>query len=163
TEETGPFDVIMLDDPWLPALLLCTGEEKGSITCRLHHLEFQNNKRFQELELSDFLESCLRVCLYPYNPSYRPSSDRQVFNNSGFYALPFVGNSQLFCRLKTRPESSVMTSWEEVLKETVDRGKQGQLGYIMRVGPGNSIVTDFMPIFWSFDSLGNSRGAFWLL
>src|SRR5262249_15565773 len=73
------FDVIMLDDPWLPAFAV------GS----------RGKSRFRALDekrlagprgIADFPESCQRVCRFV-------KGEKQVY-----YAMPFTGNSQLLCR-----------------------------------------------------------------
>jgi multiple sugar transport system substrate-binding protein len=86
----------------------------------------------------DFLPSCLAVC-----------------RSSGkFYALPYVGNSQLFFYRKDlfdKYKLGAPDRWEKVL----DAGKkigagEKMFGYVMRAAPGNSAVTDFMPLLWAF-------------
>src|SRR5580698_2456523 len=63
---TGAYDVIMLDDPWFPKLV---GD--GGLTPLPREPD------------ADFLPSCLAVCRHPSG-------------SQNFYALPYVGNSQLF-------------------------------------------------------------------
>lgn len=140
TSNTGAYDVIMLDDPWFPKLV-----ENGKLT---------------ELPTpdSDFIQSTLDVCRYPYK-------------TGKYYAVPYVGNSQLFFYRKDlfeRDHLEPPKTWDEVL---IDASKLGfrtvlnaelteRFGYVMRAAPGNAAVTDFMPMFWAygadmFDAQGN--------
>lgn len=145
--EDPPYDVIMVDDPWLPALI---GNGAGEATARLGEFVF-DAAECASFGLHDFVPSTLRVSLHPEHPeaaapsgvdaATRPFTCDRPFD--GLYALPFVGNSQLFL---TRPGVSVET-WEQVLPE--DGGDRRNSGYVTRVGAGNSIVTDFMPILWT--------------
>src|SRR5580704_12049297 len=66
TSKTGAYDVIMLDDPWFPLML-----EGGAIAPLPHDLD------------SDFIASCVEVCKDPKHPGAQ-------------FAVPYVGNSQLF-------------------------------------------------------------------
>ena len=97
---------------------------------------------------ADFIESCLNVCRYPYK-------------TGKFYALPYVGNSQLFFYRKdlfTSYNLPEPKTWEDVLAAAAklqiaqaDHGKQPErFGYVMRAAPGNAAVTDFMPLFWAY-------------
>ena len=107
---------------------------------------------------SDFVESCLDVCRHPYK-------------TGKFYALPYVGNSQLFFYRKDLFELHHLAepkTWDDVLaaaaklrfKETVNGKIDERFGYVMRAAPGNAAVTDFMPLFWAYggellDAKGN--------
>ena len=121
TSRTGAYDVIMMDDPWFPKLVADSG---------LTPLPRQPD--------TDFLASCLAVC-----------------RNSGtFYALPYVGNSQLFFYRKDLFEKYKLPApdrWQKVLEaaRTIGAGEK-MYGYVMRAAPGNSAVTDFMPLLWAF-------------
>jgi multiple sugar transport system substrate-binding protein len=121
------YDVIMLDDPWLAALI-SEGDEKP---LRLEPI-------VQKCEhLKEFVPSTLSVCRHPYKPG-------PVNCGDPLYALPFVGNSQLFAIRKVANTQHPPITWENVVKIS----REEKLGYVMRVGPGNSIVTDFMPMLW---------------
>jgi multiple sugar transport system substrate-binding protein len=107
---------------------------------------------------SDFLESTLNVCREPYK-------------TGKFYALPYVGNSQLFFYRKDLFEREHLpepATWDDVLADASKLGFRTVLnapsterfGYVMRAAPGNASVTDFMPLFWAygaemFDAAGN--------
>jgi multiple sugar transport system substrate-binding protein len=123
------FDVIMLDDPWMPAML---GIEKAGDDPRLLQLNVPDES------IHDFVESTLSVARDPTVPAS---------SGNAFYALPFVGNSQLF--MHRRGENRSYADWNEVIEG----------GYIMRVGAGNQIVTDFVPMVWSRPGEGFQDGS----
>ncbi len=82
---------------------------------------------------ADFLDSCLAVC-------------RQA---NVYYALPYVGNSQLFFYRKDLMPAPA--TWSDVLASAKKIGAGGKMyGYVMRAAPGNAVVTDFLPLFWAF-------------
>jgi len=82
---------------------------------------------------ADFLKSCLEVC-------------RQ---GGTYYALPYVGNSQLF--FYRRDLMSAPATWTDVLTAARKITAGGKMyGYVMRAAPGNPVVTDFLPLFWAF-------------
>jgi multiple sugar transport system substrate-binding protein len=115
------FDVIMLDDPWLPAFV--TRDPNKSYLQPLDERQLAGKRGIQ-----DFPEPCLRVCRA----------------GGRFFAMPFAGNSQLLCRTRdvARP-----ASWNDLAGRASSNDK---LAYAMRLGPGNSVVTDFLSILWFF-------------
>jgi len=118
---TGAYDVIMLDDPWFPKLVADGGLAQ-----------------IPRPPDADFLPSCLAVCRHAEK----------------FYALPYVGNSQLFFYRKDLFEKyklGMPDRWEKVrdAAKTIGAGEK-MFGYVMRAAPGNSAVTDFMPLLWAF-------------
>jgi ABC-type glycerol-3-phosphate transport system substrate-binding protein len=116
-----PFDVIMVDDPWLYALA-STG--KGLRV--LDDLILPNQQ--------DYFDSALQVA------EYCPGG-----KDCRYYAVPFVANSQLFVYRSGQFPSQRPPTWKEVV--TSSKGN-----YVARIGPGNSIVTDFMPVLWAYDT-----------
>jgi multiple sugar transport system substrate-binding protein len=124
TSRTGAYDIIMMDDPWFPRMA-----ENGQLT----PLEKQPD--------ADFLASCLDVCREPYR-------------TGAFYALPYVGNSQLFFYRKDLFDKHGMAApetWNDVLAAAEKIGAAEKMfGYVMRAAPGNAVITDFMPLFWAF-------------
>jgi len=135
---TGAYDLIMMDDPWFPRF---AGNQ--FLTDLLPLLQ----KRGQNGPDADFVEASVNVCRHPYllGP---------------LYALPYVGNSQLFFYRKDLFEKHGLkepSTWDEVLaaaktiqeKETSAGGGK-MYGYVMRAAQGNAAVADFMPIFWAF-------------
>jgi multiple sugar transport system substrate-binding protein len=136
---TGAYDLIMLDDPWFP---------RFAYEQVLTDLTPLLQKRGQSGPDSDFVETSLALCRHPYQ-------------TGPLYALPYVGNSQLFFYRKDLFEKYLMkspTTWNEVLaaakiiqeKESAGANGKKVYGYVMRAAQGNAAVADFMPIFWAF-------------
>ena len=137
---TGAYDLIMLDDPWFPRF---ASEQLLTPLTPLYQ------RRGQSGPEDDFVRSSIAVCKHPYE-------------SGELYALPYVGNSQLFFYRKDLFEKHNLkepATWDDVLTaaRTIDErertGAQGGgrvYGYVMRAARGNSAVADFMPIFWAF-------------
>ncbi|HEY0728379.1 MAG TPA: extracellular solute-binding protein, partial [Pyrinomonadaceae bacterium] len=135
---TGAYDLIMLDDPWFPRF--ASKEFLTDLTPLLQ-------KRGQSGPDADFVEASVNVCRHPYQ-------------TGALYALPYVGNSQLFFYRKDLFEKHGLkqpATWDDVLaaaqviqeRETSANGGK-MYGYVMRAAQGNAAVADFMPIFWAF-------------
>ncbi len=121
---TGSYDVVMMDDPWFPKLV-----EGGNLAPLPQDPD------------NDFIKTCLDVCRHPY----------QV---GKYYAMPYVGNSQLFFYrqdLFDKHQLPPPGTWEQVLNaaKTI-QAKEKMFGYVARAAPGNAVVTDFMAILWAF-------------
>src|SRR5207245_7909119 len=90
---------------------------------------------------ADFLTSCLDVC-------------RDPFRTGNYYAVPYVGNSQLFFYrqdLFAKHGLAAPATWDDVLAAAKKIGAAEKMyGYVMRAAPGNAVVTDFMPLYWAF-------------
>ena len=132
---TGAYDLIMLDDPWFP-----TFASKQFLTELTPLLQ----KRGQNGPDSDFVATSLAVCRHPYE-------------TGSLYALPYVGNSQLFFYRKdlfAKYGLKAPATWDDVLTaaKTIQEKESaaGMYGYVMRAAQGNAAVADFMPIFWAF-------------
>src|SRR5207249_9327158 len=90
----------------------------------------------------DFLKSCLAVCL----------------QDGAYYALPYVGNSQMF--FYRRDLMTAPATWSEVLASAKKISAAGKMyGYVMRGAPGNPVVADFLPLFWAFGAEMFSAGG----
>jgi spermidine/putrescine-binding protein len=139
TGDAERFDVIMLDDPWLAQF--ATPEKQGAAPL-LRPLEGELQAR---LASGYFEKSCSRVCRIPYCDDESPCT-----NDSQYFAVPFVANTQLFARGPDIAEPPA--DWDAVMaqKARLESSNRPILGYAMRRGPGNSIVTDFMPVLWSY-------------
>jgi multiple sugar transport system substrate-binding protein len=128
TSRTGAYDVIMLDDPWFPRLV------QGGNLAQLDPLLGRPPDE-------DFIKSCLDVCRHPYA-------------SGPYFALPYVGNSQLFFYRKDLFDKHGLATpktWDDVLAAAKKIGSAEKMyGYVMRAAPGNAVVTDFLPLFWSF-------------
>lgn len=131
TSRTGAYDVIMLDDPWFPRLA-----------------EQNNLAPMPRPADRDFLASCIDVCKNPYK-------------TGKLYALPYVGNSQLFFYRRDlffKYHLDPPAKWDQVLEaakkieagENAGRHAERFYGYVMRAAAGNAVVADFMPLLWAF-------------
>ncbi len=137
---TGAYDLIMLDDPWFPRF---AGQEV------LTDLKPFYERRGKSGPDDDFVANSLALCKHPYQ-------------SGALYALPYVGNSQLFFYRKDVFQKHALkepATWDEVLaaakliQEREPAGAPGggkMHGYVMRAAQGNAAVADFMPIFWAF-------------
>lgn len=133
---TGAYDLIMLDDPWFPRFA-----NKQFLT----DLGLLLQKRGQSGPDRDFVDTSVALC-------------RQPYQSGALYALPYVGNSQLFFYRKDLFEKHGLKEpgkWDDVLEaaKTIQEKETGGTrvyGYVMRAAQGNAAVADFMPIFWAF-------------
>jgi multiple sugar transport system substrate-binding protein len=137
---TGAYDLIMLDDPWFPRF---ASENRLAGLAPLHQTRGLAGPD------EDFVRASIALCKHPYE-------------TGELYALPYVGNSQLFFYRKDLFEKHNLkdpATWDDVLTaaKTIDERERtgapggGRVyGYVMRAARGNSAVADFMPIFWSF-------------
>ena len=133
---TGAYDLIMLDDPWFPRF-------------SSKHLLTELGPLLQKLGRAapdpDFVATSVALCREPYQ-------------SGALFALPYVGNSQLFFYRKDLFEKYSLKEpvhWEDVLAaaKTIQEKESGDTtvyGYVMRAAQGNAAVADFMPIFWAF-------------
>ena len=126
------YDLVMMDDPWFPRLAGMDGLTDLSPYYQARDLAGPGE---------DFLEPCLRLCRYPYG-------------EGKLYALPYVGNTQLFffrTDLFEKHSLAPPQTWNEVLARGRRIGAQEKMhGYVMRAAQGNPIVADFMPLLWAF-------------
>jgi multiple sugar transport system substrate-binding protein len=140
--KTGAYDLIMLDDPWFPKF--------ASVNAMSELTPFFQKKNLAGPD-EDFVKTSLALCRHPYE-------------SGKLFALPYVGNSQLFFYRKDLFEKHRLKqpqTWDDVLNaaKTITE-KEAIKGYVMRAAQGNSAVADFMPIFWAygaemFDANGN--------
>jgi len=137
---SGAYDLIMLDDPWFPKF--ASREVLTDLTPLLKQRGMDQPDR-------DFVAASLELCRHPYQSGM-------------LYALPYVGNSQLFFYrrdLFQKHNLKEPATWDEVMtaartiseRETNGGSGGGKVyGYVMRAAQGNAAVADFMPIFWAF-------------
>src|SRR5215213_2300604 len=124
---TGAYDLIMLDDPWFPRF---ASEQ------RLTELTPLLERRGQPGPDSDFVDTSVALCRFP-------------FQTGALYALPYVGNSQLFFYRKDLFEKYSLkapATWQDVLAaaKTIHEKENGKIyGYVMRAAQGNAAVADF--------------------
>ncbi|HEX5706499.1 MAG TPA: ABC transporter substrate-binding protein [Pyrinomonadaceae bacterium] len=137
---TGAYDLIMLDDPWFPRFAT-----EGFLTDLTPLFEKRGLKGADE----DFVATSLALCRHPYE-------------TGALYALPYVGNSQLFFYRRDLFDKHSLrepATWDDVLasartiqeREATGAPGGGRVyGYVMRAVQGNGVVADFMPIFRAF-------------
>jgi len=143
---SGVFDIILMDDPWIPFFA-----ENG-------HLE-DLTPYFNALGTTgpdnDFLAKSLAVCRNPYN-------------TGPFVCLPYVGNAQMFfydgAKFAEQELPNGPQTWDDVItaaRAMTEAGGGRYFGYVFRGGQGNPVVADFMPIFWSYgaDLFNEDRSA----
>ncbi|MCG5479541.1 ABC transporter substrate-binding protein [Sinorhizobium alkalisoli] len=131
---SGVFDIILMDDPWIPFFA-----ENG----HLEDLTTYFKNAGVEGPDDDFLSKSRAICRNPYD-------------EGPYVCLPYVGNAQMFfydaAKFKEAGVESPET-WDDVLKAAKALTEQGggrYFGYVFRGGQGNPVVADFMPIFWSY-------------
>ncbi|PRX19653.1 carbohydrate ABC transporter substrate-binding protein (CUT1 family) [Orenia metallireducens] len=126
---SGAFDVIMMDDPWMPEF-----GQKGFLT--------PLDQYFPEGPDQDFIDKSIALCKYPYA-------------KGKLVALPLVGNVQLFFYRKDLIEKYQLAkpkSWDDVLTaaEVITKKEQGTYGYTIRGQRGNPVVSNYLPLFWGY-------------
>ncbi len=140
TARTGAYDLIMLDDPWFPKFA------SQQLLTDLGPLLATRGLNGPD---EDFVRTSVALCREPYQ-------------TGTLYALPYVGNSQLFFfrrDLFAKHNLKEPATWDDALAaaktisehETNGAPGGGKIhGYVMRAAQGNAAVADFMPIFWAF-------------
>jgi multiple sugar transport system substrate-binding protein len=133
--KSGAFDIVLMDDPWIPFFA-----ENG----HLEDLTAYFNKMGVPGPDNDFLGKSLAVCRNPYNVG-------------PFVCIPYVGNAQMFfydgAKFAEQGISGAPKTWDDVIKAASAMTQAGggrYFGYVFRGGQGNPVVADFMPIFWSY-------------
>jgi multiple sugar transport system substrate-binding protein len=132
--KSGAFDIVLMDDPWIPFFA-----ENG----HLEDLTPYFKKAGKDGPDSDFLSKSLALCRNPYN-------------TGPYVCLPYVGNAQMFFYDAAKYKEAgveVPKTWDDVLKVATALTAKGggrYFGYVFRGGQGNPVVADFMPIFWSY-------------
>jgi len=128
-EGIGAYDIVMLDDPWATEFM--------------SHGWLVNLEELGYTPDPDFVANALAVGRYPYP-------------DGALYALPHVGNVELFAYRKDLFEKYGLPtppkSWLEVMGAAalIDRFEPDVKGVVFRGRKGNPIVAGFLPIFWAF-------------
>jgi multiple sugar transport system substrate-binding protein len=92
---------------------------------------------------SDFVEKSVALGKHPYG-------------TGSLYAVPMVGNVQLFYYRKDLLDKYNLTppkTWDDVLKIAkliTEKEAPNVYGYVIRGQRGNPIVSDFLPVFWAY-------------
>ena len=126
-EKAGAYDVVMMDDTWA--------------------VEFMSNGWLADLDKlgggadADFVKPAVDVSRYPVG-------------SGPLYALPFVGNVELFAYRKDLFEKygfGTPKSWTDVVNaaKTISEKEAGVSGVVYRGIKANPIVTGFLPILWA--------------
>lgn len=123
----GAYDLIMLDDPWIPELAA------SGILLNLTQAGYTDDV--------DFVPNSLALGKAPYG-------------EGDTFALPFAGNVTLLFyneEVLKEVDAWIPDSWQGVLdiaRKVNER--EGKVGYAIRGQQGNPIVGDFMPILWAY-------------
>jgi multiple sugar transport system substrate-binding protein len=133
--QEGAYDLLQIDDPWFQIL----ADHKY-----LERLSGYFQKMGTDGPDNDFVDKSLALCRNPYNVG-------------PYYALPVVGNAQLFFYNKSMLHDAgydgPMDTWDDVLKGATavkEKGRGRTFGFVLRGAQGEAVVADFLPIFWSF-------------
>jgi len=133
TQATGAYDVVSMDDPWMP--LFAGGEFLANISEMM-------DKRGVKAD-TDFLPQLLALGEFPAG--------------SGLRGLPWVGNVQVFAwRTDVLQElgMKVPKTWDEVLTVatavTDAKKSEGLYGIGLRGQAGNPAATSFLPVLRGF-------------
>ncbi|MCR5670552.1 MAG: extracellular solute-binding protein [Butyrivibrio sp.] len=124
SNDVATYDIIMIDDPLMPEYI------EKNILCNLTQLGYIDDE--------DFVEKSRLLGKDPYPLG-------------ATYALPFSGNVQLiFYNKDNTGDSPDFSNWYSVLDICEKAKENGKNGYAIRGQSGNPIVSDFLPILWSF-------------
>jgi len=133
-EGRGSYDVIEIDDPWMPEFCAAGW---------LANIDELVKKAGITINYSDFVDTALWVGRCPYKTGHQ-------------YALPECGNVELMAYRKDLFKKYGLPcppkTWSEVLKaaEVISKNEPGIYGTVMRGLRGNPIVSNFLPVFWAF-------------
>ncbi|WP_157973683.1 ABC transporter substrate-binding protein, partial [Tropicimonas sp. IMCC34043] len=124
-EKSPAYDVIMMDDPWAP--------------------EFMSKGWLADLGAGideDFVAPARAVSRYPVG-------------TGTYYALPFVGNVELFAYNRALFEKHGLNrpeKWTDALAaaKTISEAGDGVSGVVFRGKKANPIVTGFLPVLWAY-------------
>ncbi|MGI6148940.1 MAG: ABC transporter substrate-binding protein [Limnochordia bacterium] len=131
-EGRGDFDLIILDDPWTSEFL------PAGFLENLDPWFESTGKKLSD----DFIASLLALGRWPY-----PEGSQ--------YALPIVGNVQLFAYRRDLFEAHGLehppATWTDVVAAAEKFAADGDaFGVVFRGARGNDIVVSFLPILWAF-------------
>jgi multiple sugar transport system substrate-binding protein len=134
--EEGLFDVVLLDDPWFPALA-----NEGYLT-PLSAFGYQPD--------DDFIPRSLEVCMWPppFGPRPPGISNKET---PKLYALPLIGNVQIMWYRQDviQPPPKNFDDFVTAL-ETHNDPENNVYGYAYRGSGGNSLVTEFNAWNWAY-------------
>ncbi|MFB6290901.1 MAG: ABC transporter substrate-binding protein [Candidatus Bipolaricaulia bacterium] len=125
------FDLIMMDDPWLPQFY------KADFLANLDPLYANSGLKGPS---KDFVQNSVDLCKGP---------------EGHVRCLPLVGNVQIFVYredlLKKYGVPTPPKTWAQVLEaaKKITEEEQGVTGYAIRGKRGNPVVTSWLPLFWA--------------
>jgi multiple sugar transport system substrate-binding protein len=127
------YDMVMLDDPWMPKL--------------------GTNNWLTPLDTTygikqdpDIPQVVYDVGSWPPPHGAVPPSERSKERH--LYGVTIVGNVEMFMYRKDM--SAEPKSWDDVLANAKKLNGPDMAGYIIRGSATNPVVADFLPILWSF-------------
>lgn len=124
-EQTGNYDVILMDDSWAPEFFA-------------HHWLTPLPK---EMEDADFIKAPFDIGRYP-SPQ------------GSAYAMPMVGNVALFAWNRAQFNAHQLPAprnWTDVLNAAQKISQTSEThGVVFRGVKGNPVVTGFLPILWGY-------------
>jgi multiple sugar transport system substrate-binding protein len=131
---TPTFDLVMLDDPWMPAF--GTGDWLVPL-----------DQTFGLERDPDIPDITYEVGTWP--PPRGPAPPSEVGKEPALLGLTIVGNVEMFAYRSDLMEEP--QTWEDVLAAAQEHYQPGEMaGYVIRGLRGNPIVADFLPVLWSF-------------
>ena len=129
TQETGAYDVVEMDDPWIPQFA------GGKFLMNLQELMDKKGIKVDE----DFIPELLALGDFP--------------KGSGLRGIPCVGNVQVYAwrsDVLQDMEIEVPKTWDDVLAAakaiTEAKSSSGLYGIGLRGQPGNPAATSFLPV-----------------
>lgn len=142
---TGTYDLLLIDDPNAPRMM-----QAGWLA----NLDQLYRARGITVD-PDLIPNVVELGRHPYGP------------NGTLYALPHVGNVELFAYRRDLAEKygyANAQTWQEVLNaaKTIAAREPDITPILFRGSKGNPIVTGFLPIYWAFGAeiLVDGRPAF---
>jgi multiple sugar transport system substrate-binding protein len=127
------FDLVMLDDPWMPKF----GTEGW-----LQALD----KTYGVTRDPDIAQVIYEVGTWP--PPRGPVPPTEKGKEQQLLGVTVVGNVQMFMYRSDLTDAP--RTYDDVLRNARAQHKSNFAGYIIRGKAGNPIVADFLPILWSF-------------
>lgn len=129
----GTYDIVLIDDPNITQM-----QNAGWLA----DLDALYDEAGLELD-SDFIPTLSKLGRYPYS------------NSGTLYALPLVGNVELFAYRHDLFEKYGLESpdsWDNVLTaaKEIAANEPDVFPVLFRGSKGNPIVTGFLPLFWAF-------------
>ena len=126
---SGAYDLVMMDDPWMP--------------------EFGQANLLTNLD-AYFTEGI--------DPDFVPTTidlSREPYGTGSLYALPLIGNVQMFFYREDLIDKYNLTppeNWDDVvaIAEVITREEPDTFGYALRGQRGNPIVSNYLPLFWAY-------------